>query len=281
MDIGPGVGVAGVDAHPRRMEVGEGPVDQVQVQVVEPEVPERLLAGRLDVAVPVVPQLGGDPELLTPDPAAHDLPEAPADELLVSVDGGAIEVTVADRGGAEHRLRDGLAREAVGAEGSEADGRHPRARAEHPRRNRGGVDPIFRYGEAHVRPPAAASSGPARSRGRSHRSASVLCALNEDSFLHDVLDERAPPHELAQLLFRVYQDFRAAQLEEQVEDLPEPIEKRELGPANQNEIHVAPLVLFSPGSGAMDVGTHEEPGVAGEDGLHRSKLHARSIHRPP
>ena len=48
---------------PRRMIIGERPVDQVQVEIVQLQVFERLLAGgdNLLFGVLVVPQLRGDP----------------------------------------------------------------------------------------------------------------------------------------------------------------------------------------------------------------------------
>jgi hypothetical protein len=70
-------------------------VDQVQVEVVEPEPGQRLLEGSLGAVLAAVldPQLGGDEQLLPRDAAGGD---GPADGLLVLVALGGVEVAVAD-----------------------------------------------------------------------------------------------------------------------------------------------------------------------------------------
>ena len=83
---------------------------QVGVEVVEAQVGEGLPAGRDDVAgsVLVVPELGGDPELIAGEPL-----EDTADLRLVFVDGGAVEVPVADLERAGDGLGDLVGPEAV------------------------------------------------------------------------------------------------------------------------------------------------------------------------
>ena len=108
VDVGLGVRAAGTDVAARRMEVGEGPVDQVHVQVVELQVGQRLAEGRDDVAfgMLVVPELAGDPKLFARDAAGNNLAQGDSDAVFVAIDAGAIEVTVAHGGGAfDGRLR--------------------------------------------------------------------------------------------------------------------------------------------------------------------------------
>ena len=57
VDVGFGVGAAGRDVTVRRVEVGKGPVDEVEIEVVELEIAEGLFAGGDGVVVAVVPDL--------------------------------------------------------------------------------------------------------------------------------------------------------------------------------------------------------------------------------
>lgn len=77
---------------------GNGPVDEVEVKVVKLELGERVVEGLLDVlgAVGVVPQFGGDEDLLTLDAELLEaLVQALGDLLLVLVNLGQVEVAVA------------------------------------------------------------------------------------------------------------------------------------------------------------------------------------------
>lgn len=77
---------------------GDRPVDEVEVEVVELQLGECVIEGLLDVlrAVGVVPQLGGDEEILTLDAKVLDaLVKALGDLLLVLVDLGQIQMAVA------------------------------------------------------------------------------------------------------------------------------------------------------------------------------------------
>lgn len=80
-----------------------GPVDEVEVEPVELELLHALVEGpqRAVVTLLVVPQLGGDEQLLARQPGAGD---GLAHAFLVLVNGGGIDVPVADLEGVQHGL---------------------------------------------------------------------------------------------------------------------------------------------------------------------------------
>ena len=45
VDVGPGVGAAGLDVAAGRMEIRERPVDEIEVEIIEPQIGERSPAG--------------------------------------------------------------------------------------------------------------------------------------------------------------------------------------------------------------------------------------------
>ena len=104
------------------MDVDDVGLDLANRLVVEAQVGQGALAGRHDVvlAVPVVPQLGGDPQILAPDAAGDDLAERPPDLPFVAVDRGGVEVAVAQGEGVEHGVAGAGA--GPGAEHPEPDG---------------------------------------------------------------------------------------------------------------------------------------------------------------
>ena len=108
--------------------VGERPVDQVQVQVLETQVVEGLPQRGEDILgrVPVIPELGRDPEVLARHAAGLDPLERCSDLRFVPVHGCAVEVAVAHGCGAQHGLCDRGSGDVVGPEGPEADGGHRR-----------------------------------------------------------------------------------------------------------------------------------------------------------
>ncbi len=130
MDVGPRAGVARVHIAPRGMVVREGPVDQVHVQSVQPQVVQAAPASRQDllVAMAVVPELRGDEHLVAGHPSPLYGLQRGADVRLIAVDGGAVEVPVADLCGGQHPLRDGVGVVVVGTERPQPNGRHPGAR---------------------------------------------------------------------------------------------------------------------------------------------------------
>jgi hypothetical protein len=68
--------------------------------------------------VPVVPQLGGDPQLAAPDAAGHYLAEGFPDTAFVTVDGSAIEMTVANGGRGLNGFGHLFGADVVGTEGA-------------------------------------------------------------------------------------------------------------------------------------------------------------------
>ena len=121
VDVGPGVGRCASHVAAGRMKVRERPVHQIEIQVVEPQVGERLAAGgdHIGFGVLVVPQLRGDPEFLALTPPRR-ISRATADLGLVAVDRRAIEMPVADRGRAPTASAISLG-ETVGAEGAQPE----------------------------------------------------------------------------------------------------------------------------------------------------------------
>ena len=83
------------------VEVRRRPVDQVQVDVVEAELLQRLGECRGGVGLPVVPQLGGDEDLVARDARLRDRRTHPA---LVAVDRRRVDVPVAVGKGERHVL---------------------------------------------------------------------------------------------------------------------------------------------------------------------------------
>lgn len=87
-----------VAAHVADEGEGDGPVDQEEVEVVELQLGEGVVEGLLDVlgAVRIVPQLGGDEDVLALEAEfLQALVQALGDLLLVLVDLGQVEVAVA------------------------------------------------------------------------------------------------------------------------------------------------------------------------------------------
>ena len=71
-------------------------MNQVQVEIVQLQVFERLLAGGNHVLfiVLVVPQLRSDPQVFALDAGLHGFAERLPDQMLVAVDGGAVDVAI-------------------------------------------------------------------------------------------------------------------------------------------------------------------------------------------
>jgi len=148
-----GVGRAGVDAAARRMPVRKRPVHQVQVEVREPEVGERLAARRDNVVFRmfVVPELRGDPEGLARGAGPEQIFEHCADAGLVAVDRRAVEVAVPDLEGPAHGAGHLSRCRVVRAEGAEADDRHEGAGRHPSARHRSRIDAFI---TSHAQPPS-------------------------------------------------------------------------------------------------------------------------------
>ena len=123
LHLAPGLHVVGVDVGlcvraarghvaAGRMEIRKRPVDEEEIEIFEPQVGERLAArgDHVFLAVHVVPQLRGDPELVARNAVAHHRLERGADGVLVAVDRGAVEMPIADCRRAPDRRGDLLRR---------------------------------------------------------------------------------------------------------------------------------------------------------------------------
>ena len=127
VDVGLGVGTARAHVAAGRMEIGKRPVDQVHVQVIEPQVGERLAArgDHIDFGVLVVPQLGGDPEFLALDAAgAWIVAERCADLGLRCRRPRRNRNAGSPPRGALDRFGDLIGGNVVGSECAQADGGH-------------------------------------------------------------------------------------------------------------------------------------------------------------
>jgi hypothetical protein len=97
------------------MEIGEWPMDKVEVQVIELEILQGLPAG-IDEGrggVFVVPDFRVNPEIGAWDAGLNDLPQGAADVLLIAVNRCAIEMTVTGGGSAEHGVGGGIVGDVV------------------------------------------------------------------------------------------------------------------------------------------------------------------------
>jgi hypothetical protein len=115
------------------MEVGERPVHQVEVEILEAQIGKRLAArgNHIVFAVLVVPKLRGHPEFLALDAACQNRFKRCADFGLIAVDRSAIEMPVANRGRAANSLGNLRRRHVIGPECAQPDGRHRGAGIQH------------------------------------------------------------------------------------------------------------------------------------------------------
>ena len=125
------------DVHTRCMRVGERPMHQVQVQVIQPQVGQRLPECRDDVflGVLVVPKLGRHPQFLTPNAARHHVLQGGADPILVAVYCRTIKMAIPYLRRPAHGLRHLFMRSMVGTKGAQSDRRHLGACIQYPLRH--------------------------------------------------------------------------------------------------------------------------------------------------
>ena len=117
---------------------------QVQIEIVELQILERLLACRDDVlrCMLVVPEFGRDPQFIAAQTGLHALVQCLADQVLIQVDRRAIDVPVAHFDGAAYCLRDGLQWEPVGRKRAQTEGRQFRARPDNPHGDARRIDAV-------------------------------------------------------------------------------------------------------------------------------------------
>ena len=110
VDIGFGIRAAGIDGATRGMEIGERPVDEIEVEIVQLQIVEGLAEGGDDVffGVFVIPELGSDPEFLAFDAAVDDGGQGGADEVFVGINGSTVEMAVPDGCGLAHGCGNGF-----------------------------------------------------------------------------------------------------------------------------------------------------------------------------
>jgi hypothetical protein len=70
-------------------------VDQVEVDVVKLQLLQTPAEGTLDIVALILPELGGDKNVLSLDTGLEGLLQSLADGLLVLIDAGGVDVTVA------------------------------------------------------------------------------------------------------------------------------------------------------------------------------------------
>ena len=90
------------------------------------QVTQRLHEGRHNVgfAMLVVPQLGGDPQILAPHATGHNLLQGRPDQMFIAIDRCAVKVPVADRRRALYRFGNLRAGDVVRAEGAKPKSGH-------------------------------------------------------------------------------------------------------------------------------------------------------------
>jgi hypothetical protein len=117
---------------------------QIQVQVLEFQIGERLTAGRdhIRLVVLVVPEFRSDPEFLTGYSALDGFSQDRTNAVLVAIYRGTIDVPVAPLDGALDSLRNFAGAGVVGSEGPKTDSRHAGAGVETALRHRSGVHGI-------------------------------------------------------------------------------------------------------------------------------------------
>src|ERR1700679_1753780 len=87
-----------------RMKIWKRPVDEVEIEVVEPQVRQALPAcgGDAGRGVLIIPDFGIDPQLGTEDTARHNFSQRLADEMFVSINRSAVKMPIARSGGADY-----------------------------------------------------------------------------------------------------------------------------------------------------------------------------------
>ena len=72
-------------------------MDKVEIQIVELKIFERLFEGWYYIlfSMFIVPQLGGDPELIARNASIEYDPQRAADQMLVAINSCAVEMTIA------------------------------------------------------------------------------------------------------------------------------------------------------------------------------------------
>jgi len=117
-------------------------MNEIQIEIIELQVGQRLLTGGDHILrrVLVVPELGGNPQLLPLHARSHHLSQRAADLGLIAVNGGAVEMPVTK---ASRRL-DGFGNPVrgnmIGAEGAQSNSRHPRSGVQRSLRHRDWID---------------------------------------------------------------------------------------------------------------------------------------------
>src|ERR1700730_143085 len=116
------------------MEVREGPMHQVEVQIAESEIRERLSTGSDDVifAMFVIPQLRSDPQFPAFKIPSQALLDCISNLVFVGVHRCTIEVPIPNRRRIFHRRRNLTGRDMVRSEGSQTDSWHPRTGIQSP-----------------------------------------------------------------------------------------------------------------------------------------------------
>jgi hypothetical protein len=77
--------------------VGEGPVNQIKIEIIGLEVSQRIFASRNDFAFPmfIVPKLRGDPDLIAAEAFSEDSLEHTSDSVLIAINRRTIEMAIA------------------------------------------------------------------------------------------------------------------------------------------------------------------------------------------
>jgi hypothetical protein len=137
MNIWDGMRIPGTDIASWRMMVRERPMYEIEIEIVETQITKGLLACGDDVALTVfvVPQLGCDPQVVLPNPGIENRLQRLADEVLVPIDRGAVEMPVSQIHREANCIGDGRVWRVIGTKGTESDSGYRSASVKPPLRN--------------------------------------------------------------------------------------------------------------------------------------------------
>jgi hypothetical protein len=104
--------------------IGEWPVDEVKIEVIQTQVAQRFARAGVGVAVTVIPNLTGDPEFFATDSFGEYTSQGDPNFAFVAVDAGAINMAVTSQDGLVDGLGHFIGGVPIGPERAEPDARH-------------------------------------------------------------------------------------------------------------------------------------------------------------
>ena len=143
MDIRLSIWTAGIDRASLLVEVWKWPVDKIEIEIIEPQIGQRLLAGLNHTTMRIVPDFRGNEELFPRHAPVHDNLQCVAHFLLITVDRGTVEKALSILGCTDNGVSHLNVCDVVRPKGSQTRNRNVHAIVEVLLWNDVGVDPIF------------------------------------------------------------------------------------------------------------------------------------------